>query len=48
MVNLVPGAGFEPARAKAQWCLRPSRLPNYAIPAWVIQCTRESCAEIKA
>src|SRR5207302_2875651 len=25
--DFVPGAGLEPARAFAQWCLRPSRLP---------------------
>src|SRR5436309_1906137 len=30
----VPGVGFEPTRAEAQWCLRPSRLPDFATRAY--------------
>lgn len=27
MMLAVPAVGFEPTRACAQWCLRPSRIP---------------------
>jgi hypothetical protein len=32
--EIVPGAGLEPASPFGQWCLRPSRLPNFAIRAY--------------
>ena len=31
--SFVPGAGLEPASPFEQWCLRPSRLPNFATRA---------------